>query len=702
VLRLDRPKVGGVRKDGRMALDPTNPFSRPSTLPYGLPDFSVIADEHYQPAIEAGMAEQLAELEAIATDSGAPSIASVIEAWECSGQLLSRALSAFYTKQPADTNAVLDEVDEAIAPKLAAFSDAIFLDRRLYDRLVALRDRVGLGEVSLDEQSAFWLKRKLEAFERAGVNLDAGSQARLRALNGRIAELQSAFGRVCLAGRNAAAVLVDDDAELDGLSPAEIEAARQLAADRGLDGWVIEIINTTGQRPLDVLTHRGLRSRIHQAAVGRGLGGEHDTRAIIVELARLRAERATLLGFATHADYAAADGCAGSAQAVRALLDRLVVPAVRNARAEAEDLASLWAQLAPGQTFAAEDWQFTSERLRAERYSLDESALRPYLELERVLRQGVFAAATGLYGITFTERADLHGYHPEVRVFEVAEADGTPIGLFLGDFYARPSKQGGAWMNNLVDQNHLLGQLPVVTNNSNLVKPPVGQPTLMSWDDVITLFHEFGHALHGLLSDVRYRSQSGTETPRDFVEFPSQVNELWALEPSLLAAYAVHHATGESLPEAWAQTLRTSTLYGQGYKTTEYLGAALLDHVWHSTPLVDLPTEPEQVEAFEAAALAAVGVDYPLVPPRYRSGYFRHAFEGGYDAGYYAYIWSEVMDADTSAFMLANGGLTRENGERYRRRLLARGGSIDSMQAYRDYRSADPAVSHLLRRRGLN
>ncbi len=361
----------------------------------------------------------------------------------------------------------------------------------------------------------------------------------------------------------------------------------------------------------------------------------------------------------------------------------------------------MWQRLSPGTEFAAWDWQFVSERLRAERFALDEAALRPYLEVERVLTHGVFAAATALYGITFTERDDLHGYHPEVRVFEVGDADGTPIGLFLADFYTRASKQGGAWMDNLVEQNHLLGQLPVVANNANLVKPSPGQPALMTWDDVITLFHEFGHALHGLLSDTRYRSQSGTATPQDFVEFPSQVNELWALEPSLLADYAVHHATGEPMPAAWVETLRSSTLYGQGYKTTEYLGAALLDQVWHTTSLDDLPTDPEQVEAFEAAALAAVGLDFPLVPPRYRSGYFRHTFEGGYDGRYYAYIWSEVMDADASAFMLANGGLTRENGERYRRRLLARGGSIDAMAAYRDYRGGAPEVTFLLQRRGL-
>ncbi len=685
-----------------MALDLSNPFARPSTLPYGLPDFARIVDEDYQPAIETGMTEQLVELEVIATDASAPSVENVIEAWERSGELLVRSINAFFTRQPADTNAVLDATDEAIAPKLAAFHDAIYLDRRLYDRLIALRARVEAREVSLDEESASWLQRQLEAFARSGVGCDPASQERLRTLNGRIAELQSAFGRVSLAGRNAAAVLVTDLGELDGLSRAEIEAAAELASERGLGGWLLEITNTTGQRSLDLLTGRGLRQRIHQAAIERGLGGEHDTRAIIAELVRLRAERATLLGYATHADYAASDGCAKTATAVRELLTVLVAPAVRNARAEAVELAEVFARSSVGEHLQAWDWQFFSERLRAERFSLDEAALRPYLELERVLHQGVFAAATGLYGITFTERDDLVGYHPEVRVFEVAEADGTAIGLFLADFYARPSKQGGAWMNNLVDQNHLLGQRPVVTNNSNLVKPPAGEPTLMTWDDVVTLFHEFGHALHGLLSDVRYRSQSGTETPRDFVEFPSQVNEMWALEPSLLSAYAVHHATGEPMPAAWVETLRTSTVFGQGHKTAEYLGAALLDHLWHATPLAELPSEASQVEAFEAAALASVGLDFALVPPRYRSGYFRHAFEGGYDAGYYAYIWSEVMDADTAAFMRANGGLTRENGERFRRKLLARGGSIDSMQAYRDYRGADPELSHLLQRRGLS
>jgi peptidyl-dipeptidase Dcp len=685
-----------------MALDPHNPFAQPSVLPFGLVDFAAIRDEHYQPAIEAGMAEQLEELAAIAANPAPADVANVIEAWERSGQLLLRASSAFYAKQPADTNDVLDAVEAAIAPAEAAHVDAIYLDRRLFDRVVALKDRVQAGEVDLDAASAYWLKRTLEAFERSGVNLGAADQDRLRHLNARIAELQSTFGRVALAGMNAAGVLVADAAELDGLSDAEIEAARQLAAEHGHQGWLIEITNTSGQPALDVLTDRGLRERIHHAAVGRGLSEPHDTRATIVELVRLRAERASLLGFVNPADYAAAEGCAGSGAAVWDLLTTLAGPALANARAEAADMAPVWERIAPGQSFAAWDWSFVSEQLRAERYALDATALRPYLELERVLHEGVFAAATGLYGITFTERPELRGHTAEARVFEVAEDDGTPIGLFVGDFYTRSGKQGGAWMNNLVDQNHLLGEAPVVTNNLNLIKPPAGQPTLISWDDVITMFHEFGHALHGLLSDTRYRSQSGAQTPRDFVEYPSQVNEMWALEPTLLANYAVHHLTGEPLPAAWAETLRTSTLFGQGFKTGEYLGAALLDQVWHATPVAELPTDAEQVADFEAAALAKVGLDYPLVPPRYRSGYFRHIFEGDYAASYYAYLWSEVMDADTGAFMLANGGLTRENGERFRRKLLAKGGSIDSLDAYRDYRGTDPDLAHLLERRGLH
>ena len=684
-----------------MPLAASNPLAAPSALPYELPDYAAIADTDYQPAIEAGMAEQLAELAALANDPEPATIENVIEAWEASGQLLGRALRTFYTKQPADTNPVLDDVDAAIAPQLAAHSDAIYLDARLYDRVASLARRAEAGEVALDPASAYWLERKLQAFERNGVNLPEADQERLRARNSRLAELQSAFGRETLAAMNAGAVLVTDEAELDGLSEAEIAGARERAAEQGHDsGWLIELDNTSGQRPLDVLKNRSLRERIHRASVGRGLGGDHDTRPLVVELARLRAERAQLLGFPNHAAYVAADACARTGEAVWDLLTRLAPAAVANARAEAAEMQTAFERIEPGATLQPWDWQFVSELVRTERYQLDASLLRPYLELERVLHEGVFAAANGLYGITFTERDDLGGYNDEVRVFEVADSDG-PIGLFAADFYTRGGKQGGAWMNNMVDQNHLLDQLPVVMNNSNLVKPPAGEPTLMTWDDVITLFHEFGHALHGLLSDVRYPSQSGTETPRDFVEYPSQVNEMWALDPDVLPGYAIHYATGEPMPSAWVETLRGSTLFQQGFKTTEYLGAALLDQIWHRTPLDELPTDPEQVEEFERSALASVGLNFELVPPRYRSAYFRHTFEGGYDAGYYSYIWSEVLDADTAAFIRANGGLTRENGERFRRHLLAKGGSVDAMDSFRDYRGQDPDLAHLLERRGL-
>lgn len=679
-----------------------NPLTERSALPFELPDFAVLTPEHYRSAFLEGMAQQLAELAAIAADPEPPTRANLIDAWETSGQLLGRAVLAFFTLKWADTTDELSAIDEEMAPLLAAHSDAIHLDPALYRRVVALADRVAAGEVELDESAAYWLERTRQRFERAGVALPESEQQRLRELNGRIAELQSKFGRLALAGMNAAAVWVTDPAELKGLSDAEVKAAAERAAERGRpEAWLIEISNTTGQRALDVLADRGLRERLHRAAIGRGLDGEYDTRGVLLELARLRAERAILLGFANHADYVAAEACAKSADAIWQRLTGLVPAVVENVAAEAAELDAVLQRLEPGATLQPWDWQYLSEIVRAERYALDAGLLRPYLELDRVLRDGVFAAATGLYGITFHERTDLTPYHPEVRVFEVREADGTPVGLFLADFFTRASKQGGAWMNNIVDQNHLLGQLPVVVNNSNLVKPPAGEPALMTWDDVITLFHEFGHSLHGLLSDTRYRSQSGTETPRDFVEYPSQVNEMWALEPSLLGTYAVHVETGEPIPPEWIETLLGSTLFQQGFQTAEYLAAALLDQVWHTTPLDELPTDPEQVEAFEQAALAKVGLDLPLVPPRYRSAYFRHTFEGGYDAGYYSYIWSEVLDADTAAWIRATGGLTRENGERFRRRLLARGGSIDAMDAYRDYRGQDPDLTHLLERRGL-
>jgi len=681
---------------GSMTLDAANPFASRSTLPYELTAWGDVRAEHYLPAVDAGIAERLAELQAIAENPAPATQANVIDAWEASGQLLSRALGAFWTIQPADTTDELDAIDAEVSPKLARFGDAIYQNGALYERVTALAARVEAGEVALDPPASYWLECRLRDFVRAGVGLPEADQARLRELNATLAELQSSFGRRALAGSNAAAVLVTDETELAGVSQASKAGARAAAEARGLTGWLLELDSCTPQEVLAEVADRQLRQRVHEASVGRGWQGEYDTRDLAVAIARARAERATLLGYPSHSEYVAADACAKTSEAVHAMLNRLAPPAVRNAKAEAADLQSL--QSEPLQAW---DWVYRSEQLKGRRYHFDAALLRPYLELERVLHEGVFAAATALFGITFAERSDLAGYNDEVRVFEVFDADGTGIGLFLADYYTRAGKQGGAWMNNIVDQNHLIGQRPVVVNNLNIVKPPAGQPTLLTWGEVTTLFHEFGHALHGLLSDTRYQSQSGTETPRDFVEFPSQVNEMWSLDPTLLRRYAVHHETGEPIPAEWIDDLRAAELFNQGWLTTELLGASILDQGWHSTPIDALPQNADEVADFEQRVLAAGGIDYSLVPTRYRSTYFKHIFEGGYSAGYYSYIWSEVLDADTGAWFLANGGLTRANGQLYRDKLLAPGGSAEAMQSYRDFRGQDPDISHLLTRRGL-
>jgi len=703
------------------ALDPANPFAAPSTLAYELPDFAAIRAEHYLPAARAGMAEQLADVRAIAAETAPATAENVLDAFERTGQLLRRSATVFFSTLSADSTPELEAVEAELAPELAAHEDAIFMDRDLYGRFSALADRAASGEVTLDDQQSWLLHKTLDRFTRAGVALDDAHQARLRELNTRLTSLEASFGRTLLAASNAAAVLVTDRADLAGLPDDAVAAAAQAARDAGHTGdgergpWLLELQLPTQQSVVANLDDVDLRARVQAAAESRGAGGDHDTRGILVEIARLRAEKAQLLGHAHYADYVAADGTAGTGDAVADVLARLAPPAVANARREGDDLAAYAATSdlpLAGPGVAASDWAYLSDRLRTARHDLDASALRPYLELERVLQDGVFRAAHLLYGLVFVERDDLVGYHPDVRVFEVfdeatAGPDGGPgtpgegIGLFLADHYTRASKRGGAWMNNLVDQNHLLGQRPVVVNNLNIPKPPTGSPTLLEWDNVITLFHEFGHALHGLFSDVRYPSRSGTEVPRDFVEYPSQVNEMWAWEPQILRSYAVHHVTGEPMPAAWVDTLLATRQWGEGFATTEYLAAALLDQAWHRFAPDDAPTGPEEVAAFEAAALAAAGVDYAPVPPRYRSTYFNHVFGGGYAAGYYSYIWSEVLDADTVEWFRENGGLRRENGDRFRRTLLAKGGGTDPMDAFRELRGREPEIGPLLERRGL-
>lgn len=681
-----------------IVLDPANPFAAPSTLPYELPDFAAIREEHYEPAVLAGMAAHRAEVEAIVTNPEPATVENTLEALERAGQLLGRAATAFYGTLPADSTPGLEDIQERLAPQLAAHQDAISMDARLYARVQSLAGQ------ALEPDAAYLLDKLITQFERSGIALPEADQERLRELNSRITTLQASFGRKLLAGANEASVLVTDQAELAGLSPDAVAGARAAAEARGQEGWLLEMQLFTHQNVLASLADAGLRARVQDASTARGAtGGETDTREVLLELARLRAEHAQLLGYEHHAAYIAADATAGTTTAVNEMLARLAPAAVANARREAAELAKVNGTA----DVAAADWSYLNEAVRKERFNLDDAALRPYLELERVVHDGVFKAATLLFGLSFTERHDLTGYHPDVRVFEVFDAPepGEPdegLGLFLADWYTRESKRGGAWMNSLVNQSHLLGQKPVVVNNLNIVKPPAGEPTLLVWDEVTTLFHEFGHALHGLLSDVRYPSRSGTSVPRDFVEYPSQVNEMWSWEPEILRSFAVHHATGEPMPAEWVDTMLASRIWGEGFATTEYLAAALLDQAWHQLTPDQVPTSVEDVLPFEAAALAAAGVDFDAVPPRYRTTYFNHIFGGGgYSAGYYSYIWSEVLDADTVEWYAENGGLTRENGEAFRRKLLARGGSQDPLASFEDLVGRAPEIAPLLKRRGL-
>ncbi len=691
--------LASTTTDGADAvLDPASPFAAPSTLPYELPDFAAIREEHYEPAVVAGMAAHRAEVEAIATNPEPATVENTLEALERAGQLLGRATTAFYGTLPADSTPGLEDIQERLAPQLAAHQDAISMDARLYARVRSLADQ------ALEPDAAYLLDKLITQFERSGIALPEADQERLRELNSRITTLQASFGRKLLAGANEASVLVTDEAELAGLSPDAVAGARAAAEARGQEGWLLEMQLFTHQNVLASLADAGLRARVQEASTARGAtGGETDTREVLLELARLRAEHAQLLGYEHHAAYIAADATAGTTAAVNEMLARLAPAAVANARREATELAKVNGTA----DVAAADWSYLNEAVRKERFNLDDAALRPYLELERVVHDGVFRAATLLFGLSFTERHDLVGYHPDVRVFEVFDAPepGEPdegLGLFLADWYTRESKRGGAWMNSLVNQSHLLGQKPVVVNNLNIVKPPAGEPTLLVWDEVTTLFHEFGHALHGLLSDVRYPSRSGTSVPRDFVEHPSQVNEMWSWEPEILRSFAVHHATGEPMPAEWVDTMLASRIWGEGFATTEYLAAALLDQAWHQLTPDQVPTSVEDVLPFEAMALAAAGVDFDAVPPRYRTTYFNHIFGGGgYSAGYYSYIWSEVLDADTVEWYAENGGLTRENGEAFRRKLLARGGSQDPLASFEDLRGRAPEIAPLLKRRGL-
>ncbi|KGM51752.1 dipeptidyl carboxypeptidase II [Lysobacter concretionis Ko07 = DSM 16239] len=682
-----------------------NPFFAESTLPLHYPPFDKIKDSDFGPGFDRGMAEHLKEVEAIADNAEAPTFDNTIIALEKSGDILSRTSTVFFSLVGADTNDTRKAIQAEYAPKLAAHRDAVSLNPKLFERIQTLYDaRDTLG---LDAQDVRLIERYHTDLVRSGAQLPEADKARLKEINGELANLGTKFNQNVLAEVNDSAITVDTREELAGLTDEQIAAAAEAAKSRKLEGkYVIALLNTTGQPLQAQLQDRSVRERLHKASVNRGSrGNEFDNTALVSTILKLRAEKAKMLGYPTYAAYVLADETAKTPEAVNEMLGKLAPPAVANARREGAALQAMIdkEQAAKGEpSFQLQpwDWAYYTEKVRQDKYDFDESQLKPYLEMKNVLENGVFYAAGQLYGLSFKQRTDLPVYHPDVTVYDVFDADGKQLAIFLMDPYARDSKRGGAWMNSYVRQSTLTGNLPVVANHQNITKPSAGQPTLLTWDEVTTMFHEFGHALHGMFSNVKYPYFSGTSVPRDFVEFPSQVNEMWADWPSVLANYAKHYQTGEAMPQTLLDKVLATSKFNQGFATTEYLGSAMLDQSWHQAAADKIPGA-DGVMAFEAAALKANGTDYAPVPPRYRTPYFSHIM-GGYAAGYYAYIWSEVLDANTVEYIKANGGLTRENGDKFRATLLSQGGSKDALQLFRDFAGHEPQIQPLLVRRGLD
>ncbi|MGX9216858.1 M3 family metallopeptidase [Massilia varians] len=703
---MNRPRMLLIAASVAMAnlayaapLDATNPFAKPSTLQYGYPAFDKIKNEHFAPAFAEGMREQAAEVEAIANNKAAPTFENTIVAMERSGRLLNRVSTVFGTLVRSYTNDSLQALDKELAPKLAAHGDAIRLNPKLFQRiqtLYAKRDKLGL-----DAESKYLIERYHKDFVRAGAKLSDADKQKLREYNGKLAALQTQFSQNVLKEVNASAFVVDTREELAGLPAKAIDAAAAEAKKRGLDGkFVIPVVNTTQQGPLSTLNVRGTREKLLSISTVRGSrGGEFDNRDIVLQLAKLRAERAELLGYSSHAAYSLEDQTAKDTTAVNKLLSDLALPAVRNAKKEAAEIQEVIDAEKGGFKVAAYDWNYYSDKVRAAKYAFDANQLKPYFELDRVLNDGAFFAANKLWGITFKQRKDLPVYDADVRVYDVFEENGEHLAIFVLDPYARSNKRGGAWMGALVSQSTLLGNKPVITNNLNLAKPAPGEPTLLTWDEVRTTFHEFGHGTHGWFSKVKYPRFSGTSVPRDYVELPSQVYEMWMAWPEVLANYAKHYQTGEPMPKELLDKLRASQKFNEGYRTTEYLAAAVIDQRWHQLGSKAIPTD---VKSFEEQALRDAGLDFAPVPPRYSSTYFSHAFSGGYSAGYYSYLWAERLDADAGEWFKENGGLQRKNGDRFRKMVLSKGGTMDAVQMYRDFRGRDPVIEPLLERRGLN
>ena len=671
-----------------------NPFLTKSILEYELPPFAAISEADYLPAFYAGMEEQLAQVEKI-TNQAEVTFENTLVALEASGGILSRVAAVFYNKSSSDTNEAIDKIEAEIAPKLAAHSDKIKLNQKLFARITHLVD----SGLDLNSEDSWLLKRYHRDFLHAGAGLSDSQREEIKKINEELSTLQTEFSKKVLSETNDLAVFIDDVKELDGLSENQIKACKAAADARGMkDKYMIGAVNFTGHPLLRSLKNRELRKKVMQASLSKGLRGNgFDTREVLLKMVKLRAKRAEIFGKSSHAQYSLSEQTAGSPEKVHTMLRKIAPAALANAKAEGRDLERL-AKLDGIEKLESWDWDYYTEKVRAEKYDLDTSLMKPYFELESVLFKGVFFSAGKLYGMSFKERPDLVTYHPEARAFEVFNEDGSKIGLYIADFYTRDSKRGGAWMNSLVKQSHLLNQLPVVVNNLNIPKPPEGEATLLTLDETTTLFHEFGHAIHGLLSNVKYPRFSGTAVQRDFVEFPSQVNEMWILDPQIVDNYARHYQSGERLPQSWIDKLEESSTFNEGHATTSYMAAAILDLAWHSLSSDEVVSD---VEKFEAEAIESYGLAYDCVPTRYRSSYFSHIFAGGYSAGYYGYIWAEVFDADTGEWFKENGGLTRENGDHLRGKLMSQGGSIDSLEMFRNFRGRDAVIEPLLKRRGL-
>jgi len=675
-----------------------NPFAQPSSLPFQAPPFDRIADADYQPAIEDGIKDSLAEIRLIANNPAPPTFENTIVAMEQQGQMLSRAQLAFGQVAQANTNPTLQKTQVVLGPQLAAYNDAIFLDPKLFARVKALHD--ARGELKLEPEQAMLIEEYYKRFVRAGAQLSPTDQAKLRDLNKRISVLGVAFRQKLLAATKAGALVVDDKAALIGLSPAALDAAARDAKDRGLDGkFLLALQNTTSQPAIQSLSDRTTRQALFDHSWTRAEKGDaNDTRATIAELIELRTQKANLLGFKTWADYSLDDQMAKTADTAKAFLNALDGPtALEQGREAAEVQAAIDADHG-GFKLKPWDWAFYAEKVRKAKYDLDENETKPYLELWNVLENGVFYAANQMYGVTFERRTDIPTFHPDIRVYEVFDADKTPLGLAYFDYWKRDNKAGGAWMNSYVRQSKLLGTKPVISNTANFTKPAPGQPALITFDDVRTMFHEFGHGLHGLFAAQTYPSLSGTAVARDFVEFPSQFNEHWALEPRVLAHYAKHYQTGAPMPQALVDKIKRAEKFNEGFSFGELLAAAQLDMAWHSLPS-DAPRQ--DVDAFETRALAQTGLDIADIPPRYRTSYFEHIWGSGYAAGYYAYIWTDMLQQNVYDWFEAHGGMTRANGQRFRDLVLSRGHTEDYGVMFRDMVGHDPQVGPLLVKHGL-